>query len=853
MANSSRYGYFEYGDVYDYDNQSGTRSTYVGKLVVDQDNNRFYLRTEGKAATAIPHDRINWMLANDLIDFYQEDSRAYLIDYMMRLDEHARAIKENERKKLRETRATSSIKENEKLIKTTKSRSRKAKLFWAVGCLAIVGLGVLMSIPTPDPQPVIPSIAGEGTVYPIDADLLTDTTSMVALGNGSELYGIIMDDVIVESGQQNSNESTIKENVLVNASVSMKYPIHMRPLYYDRSSFYQSQVRLNDADQGSSGIMLQNPEGYSLGYARNEIVLFGGRGLSSLVISTPDAYKAESAREVARDIEQKQQEAAREATSGKSNSTKKKDEAIPSSMPDGWNGYDYADIDSHVVVGSYWYTKNSSGKKADLMRRVAVWDISPVLNQGEAGISSLEPIQLNYQDLKSSFYNPVVSMSPSSNGSRYWIGYMKEDSAKNTGFFIRVYETAEDILKESYENTFSTKDLTGSNYPITNYTLHGDRLFFEQQGYIWVIDLSKASITVEGDKRTIKKENPIKICKSSEIRPTVSRDEAFIAQETGETTVPVSHYQVMTITTTGGVVEYGIAFIESDTGDLVFQPVNGATVAAANFNSGSGAESGANNVYSADDAALKEAQEEAAARNGETISEDNSKTSEADKKQSTNSEQNIAQTAYTVIQAAADEKSEKTSDSEDTASKEEGDLDTGRILIKKSTEEIQIVCFTVRGEQFYWIEQRSSDNARRMMISPVYYKNDASQVTSDAIDMGESGEASEETSGIQPNKNAEDGTISTSSDTMIESKKEASYWINFYKEGTKEKIAETKHITKKKVGDKVTEEAVGIGGYKLTSDRKVTITLKDGTNEINFYYKSTKSSSKSSSKTDNKK
>lgn len=853
MANQ-KYGYFEYGDVYAWDDANKTRGEYAGVLVIDQDNQRFYLRSEGKAATPIPHDRVNWMLANKLIEFYREDSESYLVDYMMRLDEHAKAVREAKRKELQGNRAAQSLKESEKLIKKTKSSSRKAKLFWLVGCMAIVALGVIMSIPEAEPAPATPSIAGEGMEYPIDQSLLKNSTYMTAIGNGAELYGIIMDDVIVESGQLNSNESPIKENILVNAGVSSTYPIHMRPLYYDRSNFYQSQVHLNDSDQGSSGIMLQNPNGYSLGYAANEIVFFGGKGMSSLVLNSPDPYVAKSAGETAREIEKAQEEAARIAERGESYGTTPRDpDDIADEMPEGWNGYDYADIDSHVVVGSYWYTKDSTLKKQDLRRRVVVWDITPVLNTGESGVDDMEPIQLNYADRESNFYNPVVSLSPSSNGSRYWIGYTKEDSQHNTGFFIRQYDDAEDVLKESYDNTFSTKDLTGVDFPITNYTLHGDRLFFEQQGYIWVIDLSKASLVVDGNQRTVKKENPIKICKSSEIRPTVTRDEKFLADQNHVTTVPVSHYQVVTMTTAGGMVEYGIAFIESDSGNLVFQPVNGAAVAAAELHAGQ-VDSSANDVYSGDEAALKKAQEEAAARNelknsGSSSNQNTAANQNANANANANqsdAEESVpfAQTAYTM-QIADDDASQGEGEAENTIVVEEGDADTGRILIKSGNPDMTIVCFTVRGEQFYWMEESTEDKTRHIMVSPIYYKNDASKIDSDMINTEGSGEETEETNGVQPSGDAGAGTVSTSPDVALgnnaqqDQNAEAIYWINFFKEGTREKIAESKPVKGHKVNEEVSEEAVGVGGWKLTSERHVTIKLTpDPTkNEINFFYK----------------
>lgn len=773
-SNTNRYGNFEYGDVYDYDKETQSRSDKcLGKLIVDADKERFYVKPPGKASKSIPHDRVNWMLANDLIDFYHEDSREFLIDFMMRLEHNREAIKNQQRSQYANQRATQELTANNKLVKKTKRRARMSRFIWTLGCFSLIALGVIAAIPTPEPAPAEESIAGIGMQYPVDSELLTDATYMQAFGNGADLYGIVVDNTIIESGQANSNESPIKENVLINAAVSQTYPIHMRPLYYDRSAFYQSQLILNDAEKGSSGIVLQNPNGYSLGKAANELVLFGGRGMSSIVISAPANYQAASATETAREIEQAQEEAARIAQ-GKGGSSSNREEYLAGEMPAGWNGYDYADIDSDVIAASYWYTRDSSMKKEDLHRRVVIWNIDAVYNQGEDGVDGLEPIQMNYQDKDSDFYNPVVSMSPSSNGSEYWVGYTKKASNGKTGFFIRQYENAEDILLESYDNTFSTKDLTGNDFPITNYALHGDRLFFEQQGYIWVMDLSKASIEVDGSQRTIKKENPIRICKSSEIRPTVTRDEQFIASVNNETTVPVSHYQVVTMTTTGGNVIYGIAFIEADTGNVVFQPCNGATVAAAEKNKGAGGDTSSLDVGSSDQAALDKAQAEEEARNKQMVDTGNKTESTVNENQEKeakdepslpvgdtivqdtvvepNDNPPIQQSAYTLTQVDA----------------ESDNVDSGRILIKAGSTEVQIVCFCVRGEQFYWMEQDANTKERRIMCSPIYYKNDASKLNSDVMEeVDENGEVVKE--GIQPDEQNQ-ATHSTSADVALENK-----------------------------------------------------------------------------------
>ena len=739
MANNRRYGTFEYGDVYAFDKDAyNHRGELQGRLVVDQDNATFYVRGKNKASSRIPHDRVNFMLANGLIDFDHEDSETYLIDYMMRLDEHQRKSKEQRLAQYNAGKEKKVLDESRKIQKKTSKNSHFARIIWFVGCAAIIGLGVFMAQPKDAPAPGDMSIAGVGSDYGIDSDLLQNATYLTAIGNGPTLHGLIFDDEIVESGQQNSNESKIKENVMVNAEVSTTYPVHLRPLYYDRSTFYQSQIKIDDAKQGSIGIYLQNPSGYSLGVPANELVLVGGRGMSSVVISSPDPYASISAADAASAIEQAQREQAQGGYGAY-----EQERNVADQMPENWNGYDYADIDNGKIAASYWYTTDGSKKTEDLHRRVAIWDVSSVLDKGESAVSSLEAVQINYQDRDSNFYNPVISQSPASNGVACWLGYMKQAPNGAVGFYIRRFEDADDVLVESYDNTLSTFDLTGNDYPISNYTLNGDRLFFEQQGYIWVMDLSKIQITVdlENNQRTVKKENPVKICHASDIRPSVTRDEEFVAKVTHATTVPVAHYQVTQISTDKGL-QFGIAFIESETGNLVFQPCNGATAAAVDSAEGTGGDTtSATGVSSGNQTALDKAEAENARRNGGTYpgnaeSGSNLEGQSAEEGAAPEEAQvtggDTIEGGQAIASASASSSKTATNVRARQLADEQEELSLGRILIRPGyAGEYQILCFCVRGEVFYWIEQADADGSRKLMLSPVYYNNDATQALKD--------------------------------------------------------------------------------------------------------------------------
>ena len=63
-----------------------------------------------------------------------------------------------------------------------------------------------------------------------------------------------------------------------------------------------------------------------------------------------------------------------------------------------------------------------------------------------------------------------------------------------------------------------------------------------------------------------------------------------------------------------------------------------------------------------------------------------------------------------------------------------------------------------------------------------------------------------------------------------------SYTVNYYWNGTTEKVTESKTIGGKMFGEEFTESPIGVEGYTPVSTESQTITLGTGTNEINFYY-----------------
>lgn len=884
-----RHGSVEYGDILDV-NEPHVR---LGRLVIDFDKNEFWQRPDNGRATRRSASEVGYLIAHNLIVFDQPGSEKRLVDYLRRLEQVRTNALQSEISKIRNQRQMTDLQKNTKLVKKVKRKARFAKFFWFVGCSAFVALAFVATMPTSAAPAASPSIAGIGEDYGVVSDEITDATYIEALGNGSTLYGVITDKDIVEVGSGSSNESTIKENALYNPKTSDQ-PIHMRPLYYDRSSFYQTALKVNDMSGGSMGVYLQNPNGYSLGVPSNELVLTGGPGLETIILCSPERFSDTSAADTADDIEDEQADAADDSDRSAGS---KDDEQVAAEMPEGWNGFNSCDIDGNKVVTSYWYTPGNTNRQADLRRRIAIFDITEVMSSGIDALSSMEAVQLNYQDDASQYYDPVISESPSSNGSLYWIGYIKEDSDGDTGFFIRKNELNEDILMEAYDNTLSTEDLTGNNNPITNYTLYGDKLFYEQSGYIWVLDLSKIEIQIDGNNRTISRENPVAICYANEIEPSVTRDEEFMASVNRTSPVPVSHYKVMTLTTASGV-EYGIAFIEAESGNLVYQPCVSTTTSASSINAGSGIASDSDSVQNQNEAGIQQQREnnntnsgsagdridvpslsgmtveeaqrtlelaglsirvryepndktpsgevirwnpDSTVTTGDTISVyvssgtdgtdipsnvnvsgestygDNGSTSsepintnrdtvsdtlnameqlideqmayESDGERdgsgivyvdgtddgaengnqvdvqtdAENSDTDAVNEAESTADEAANGNSSDTATGGNASRRDERTSDTGRIIVKSAKENnVDIISYTVRGEQFIWVEQDNESGDRRIMISPVYYKNTTVQTESSEIDSNANAEEVADEDASNENENEERGIGSDS-------------------------------------------------------------------------------------------
>ena len=62
------------------------------------------------------------------------------------------------------------------------------------------------------------------------------------------------------------------------------------------------------------------------------------------------------------------------------------------------------------------------------------------------------------------------------------------------------------------------------------------------------------------------------------------------------------------------------------------------------------------------------------------------------------------------------------------------------------------------------------------------------------------------------------------------------YTVNYYKEGTEIKLADSKAVEGKKYNDTVTEKAIEINGYNVVGDAEKSLTIDVENNVINFYY-----------------
>lgn len=709
------YGNVEFGTLLD----ENDHSIVLGRLAIDYDTREFWQRpATGDRAFPVNWKNIAHYLAVGAIQYDDPQMEKRLLGFLQRKEKSDEILKEADRIKDEHNRRVKEVEENNKLIRQTRSRAVMARMFWVMGCLAAIAITFVATIP-PAPAPAAePSIAGYGADYGVPSEQLEKASYVAALGDATNLYGIIVDQDIIEVGTASTGESTIKENVMLNPYIS-EQPIHMRPLYYNRQTFYQSSLAVNDSTGGSSAVYLQNPKGYKEGKAANDLVLTGGAGISAITIASPDAYQDLSGSEAA-DLLEAQQESMAE-----DDSQYEDPDRAPSAPPEGWIGFDSCDIDGSWIVASYWYHQPEvlGGR---LMRRVIMYDVQNVIDNGAAGLEQMNSANMNYQIQDSSYYDPVVSVSRATNGQVHWIGYMKQTAAGDSGFFVRRVQSTTDILNEDKANTFSVWELTDSKAPITNYTLDGDMLFFEQAGYIWYIDLSKIQATINQyeSKKSVSKNKPVQICSVDEIRPTVTRDEEFTAQQNGVAVTPRAHYKVMKIIASGENIEYGVVFEDAVTGNLVFCPTHAIIVAG----------SSESNVTR--DSNASDVQDQSGAEVDRIKREDEGVGEYADDYNPNANQQQQQQTTAGGVTASTDGHEARAwqpaaADVPGAHAWTVDDTTITKVIVALSDRgdaSFSVVAFTVRGEHVIWIEENKATHERAVKCSPIYYKNDAVKI-----------------------------------------------------------------------------------------------------------------------------
>ena len=715
------FGSIEWGTLLD----ENDHDKVLGRLALDADSQLFYLRpANGERSQQLPWTSVAHYLAVAAIKYDNPKYEKSLVGYLQRLEEKSKQEQRHLAEKKQTDELIKQYEEDQTILKKTRRRAHSARIVWALACIGAIAFTFLLTIPAAPPAAAYPTIAGQGADYGVASSALSSSTYIEAMGSAQELFGVIVDNDVREVGQALTGESLIRENIMLSPQIS-EQPIHMRPLYYNKSTFYQSEPVVNDTDGGMTAVYLQNRSVYNQGLAPNELVLMMGSGITTITLAAPVTEVAQSAADAAKMIEDEQ-------ASALDDKHKTEDQAnIPSTMPEGWIGFDYCDIDDTWVVGSYWYQRPAA-LGGGLARRVVVYDITQVKAQGSEGLKQMNPTQLNYQLYDASYYAPVVSRSKVTNGQFHWLGYMKQDKTGQQGFYIRKIGNTSDILAESGDNTFSTYDLTNSNSPISNYTLDGDYLFYEQEGAIWRANLSELQVQIDpvSRMRKVTKEIPTKICLTRDMKSTTTQDEQFRAQQLDAKAVPVpvAHYRVMKITTSQGL-QYGIVFVDESTGNLVFAPCSAIIVSADSAD----ALSTDSNTSSVQDQSQTEIDRLRRKDEGQGEYAHDYDVETARKQQESQQQQTEAAKATGVSVSARAGAARPWIDSETDGNGRPwtvaGDEPTlTRIIIamaSRKSSEVSILAFAVRGEQAIWLEEDNATGDRCVRISPVYYKNDA--------------------------------------------------------------------------------------------------------------------------------
>ena len=158
----------------------------------------------------------------------------------------------------------------------------------------------------------------------------------------------------------------------------------------------------------------------------------------------------------------------------------------------------------------------------------------------------------------------------------------------------------------------------------------------------------------------------------------------------------------------------------------------------------------------------------------------------------------------------------------------------GGPAIEKTTQHVQIVTGEV-------VREDGSVIGDKLTTIPTYPKDGYEfdrwiRVTPEKTIEGAGSALTDEMA--RPNLNqADDGLYQeTEFKAIFKPRTDLSYTVNYYWNGTTEKVTESKTIGGKMFGDEFTESPIGVEGYTPVSTEPQTITIGTEKNEINFYY-----------------
>ena len=124
-----------------------------------------------------------------------------------------------------------------------------------------------------------------------------------------------------------------------------------------------------------------------------------------------------------------------------------------------------------------------------------------------------------------------------------------------------------------------------------------------------------------------------------------------------------------------------------------------------------------------------------------------------------------------------------------------------------------------------------------------YFYDDGSEAAEDHVEYLEEGKPYSVTSptidGYKPDFAVVSGEMPGYARTVIvtySKRTDLSYTVNYYWNGTTEKVAESKTVTGKTYQESVTETPISVEGYTVVNDAEQALTITTGTNVITFYY-----------------